>query len=284
MLKYIGLDKIEFNLNTTSLIDNVQNFFTKGFSDDSDLTSDKSLQLNGGVNRMNYPNSTGTQRRKLPTHPTAHTSPHRFSTIFDDKPLLAQNSSTTNEKTQLPFNSKMSLIRPVRKKNLDSNYSSSSPPPTLSRGASIQSSSNSGHEIITQLKNRKPSNVVFNQYPLQSESPSQFEQTILETDDHMDILSYNSRPSSSKFKNQDQNSSSQNKPNEYLEINKPISNDKNNNNNNRRYSTSFNNNNNNNYPLKNERRPFFFRHNGNTPRDRWLRAYEFVRLQNPNVS
>ena len=288
----MGLDKLEFSLNTTSLLDNVQNFFTKGFSDDSDFTSDKSYptQANGGGGYANgslrrpsqYPSSTGTQRRKLPTQPN-ETSQRRFSNIFNstvDKSSMEQNSSTTSDKQ---FN--VSIIRTAKKKTSNaegnymqpSNYSSSSPPHTLSRGASIQSSINSGVDY-TQKSSRKPSFMNRNYY--QSESPTQAKQ--LENDNfNMDVLSYNSRPSSSIrqksnniYDNQDY-SNNKNDNGEKNFLNR--SNDK------RKSSINFNDNIVTN-TIPKENRRHFYKHDGDTPRDRWLRAYEFVKQQLPNVS
>lgn len=260
MFKFIGLDKFDFSLNADSFLDNVQNFFTKGFSDDSDLISEKSFQTqsNGGYSRNNYPNSTGTHRRRLPLQP--------------DK-----NSSTTSN-YQVPQVFDASQERTLRHKTADasfisSNYSSTSPPPNFSRRDSAQSS------LYSETGNRSNSKLsVSNQNHHLTDANRK-----LPNEDNGDstteMLSYNSRPLMSNKKT----SGAYN----IIET-KEKNSDKNLNSN---LTDSLNDNNEapSNFSIfsKNSsgfRRPFFFKHTGSTPRDRWLRAYEFVKHQLPSVS
>lgn len=272
----MGLDKIDFSLNTEGLLDNVQNFFSKGFSDDSDLISEKSLptQPNGVYKRHNYPNSTGTQRRKLPVQPPA--SHLTFSTLFNSTP--DKNSSTTSEhKTAQSLN--LSIVRTPHKKTseritdtsfISSNYSSTSPPPNLSRRDSIQSSLYSE----TGPRPNHKTNQNYSQIDLPKGSNQE------EDDLAMDILSYNSRPQSHKsrevFESYKTNKNNSNENLKFNQADTPVDNQSG-------ISTKFFES----FAINSSsgfRRPFFFKHTGSTPRDRWLRAYEFVKHQLPNVS
>ncbi|RMZ96327.1 hypothetical protein BpHYR1_018363 [Brachionus plicatilis] len=231
MFKFIGLDKFDFGLSAESFLDNVQNIFTKGFSDDSDLISDKSFatQPNGAYNRNNYPSSTGTQRRRLPAQP-----PVTFSTLFNSAP--DKNSSTTSPQASLVRTpTKTAAERIANASFISSNYSSTSPPPNLSRRDSAQSSLHSETR-----SNHKPSD------PSQNHSRTNLPSDQQEADASMDTLSYNSRPLVPKFL----------------------------------MSPSILGN----FGAAGFRRPYFFKHTGSSPRDRWLRAYEFVKHQLPNVS
>jgi hypothetical protein len=88
MFKFVGLDKLAELSQASNLLGSVQNFFVKGFSDDSDYTSDKSSSNN---RNSNYPqqqqqpqptllsttnqrlndNPLSTKRRQLPTNPSS---------------------------------------------------------------------------------------------------------------------------------------------------------------------------------------------------------------------
>ena len=202
MLRFVGFDKFD----KSSLLDNFQNLFSsKGLSDDSDYTSDKSVKNSGNVTKpgptgsladsLNRINPLSYAKRQLPAQPNQKPQIPTQSLNSDNLANDVSNNLRNSIKKGV-VSRNQPFIRTAKKNseegNLNSsfisNFSTASTPPPINKSLQQTDSMKSGLNVNDSLflqnqkQQRKPSNSSVNQTSNmfrtdspQFENPTQFE-------------------------------------------------------------------------------------------------------------